>query len=226
MRGQRDNEKGGAVEAPSLPALAEEYVEHFALHRDAIRERLDDFRAVEPKGYLYELFYCLLTPQSRAAHAELVIARLRDEGFPERAIDPAPILREPQHYIRFHNQKGRWLLEAAAQAERIVGVLTSREYDGAVRRDWLVANVKGLGWKEASHFLRNIGHLDLAIIDRHILKHMLRSGAIDAIPKTVGTRRTYLELERRFRQLATSAGLTLQELDLLFWSYEEGSVRK
>ncbi len=89
-----------------------------------------------------------------------------------------------------------------------------------------MGNINGLGWKESSHFLRNIGHLDLAIIDRHILKHMLLSGAIDAIPHSVGTRRVYLELESRFRQLAAQAGLTLQQLDLLFWSYEEGSVRK
>jgi N-glycosylase/DNA lyase len=107
-----------------------------------------------------------------------------------------------------------------------MGVLTDPSLSAAERREWLVANVKGLGWKESSHFLRNIGFLELAIIDRHILKHMLRCGAIDAIPKSIGTRRAYLELEERFRALAEASGLPLQELDLLFWSFEEGSVRK
>jgi thermostable 8-oxoguanine DNA glycosylase len=55
---------------------------------------------------------------------------------------------------------------------------------------------------------------------------MLRTGAIDAIPASVGSRRAYLELERLFAALAAGSGLSLQELDLLFWSFEEGSVRK
>ena len=209
----------------STPRLAGEYVEHWARHRGTIRERLAQFEAVPAAEYLNELFFCLLTPQSRAAHAEQVMAKLRAEGFPERTVDPVPYLRDPGHYIRFHNQKSQRLLEAAARGPEIRAVLTS-SLDAQAKREWLVANVKGMGWKEASHFLRNIGHLDVAIIDRHILKHMLRTCAIDAIPKSIGTRRVYLELEDRFRALAASAGLSLQELDLLFWSYEEGSVRK
>lgn len=206
--------------------LDEEYREHYAKHRETIGERLAGFVAVPPEEYLYELLFCLLTPQSRAAHAEQVIAKLRAAGFPERPVDPLPLLRDPRHYIRFHNQKTRRLLEAAAHAAEIRQVLTAPDLEATTVREWLVANVKGLGWKEASHFLRNIGHLELAIIDRHILKHMLRNGAIDAIPASIGSRRTYLDLERRFQALAASAGLTTQELDLLFWSLEEGSVRK
>lgn len=208
------------------PSLAEEYVIHFARHAATIRARLAEFRAVPPGEYLHELLFCILTPQSRAANAELVIAELRALGFPESAIDPTPILRDPAHYIRFHNRKGMRLVAVAAQREEIMRVLTDPSPSAAEKREWLVANVEGLGWKESSHFLRNIGFLDLAIIDRHILKHMLRCGAIDAIPKTIGTRRAYLELEERFRALADASGLPLQELDLLFWSFEEGSVRK
>ena len=206
--------------------LAPEYLEHYAIHRETIRERLREFVAVAPEEYLYELMFCLLTPQSRAAHAEQAIARLRDAGFPEREIDPVPILRDPRHYIRFHNQKAKRLLAVRGREREIRSVLISGDYDAIARRDWLVENVSGLGWKEASHFLRNIGHLDLAIIDRHVLKHMLRNGAIDAMPASVGTRRVYLDLEARFAELARASGLALQELDLLFWSFEEGSVRK
>lgn len=208
------------------PRVAPEYLEHWTIHGETIRRRLAEFRAVPAEEYLFELLFCLLTPQSRAAHAEQVIARLRAEGFPGTPIDPVPILRDPRHYIRFHNQKGRRLVEAAAREEEIRTVLTSDAYDARARREWLVANISGLGWKEASHFLRNIGHLDLAIIDRHILKHMLRTGAIDAIPASIGSRRIYLDLEDRFAALAAASGLGMQELDLLFWSFEEGSVRK
>lgn len=176
--------------------------------------------------YLYELFYCLLTPQSRAAHAEVVIAKLRALGFPENRFDPTPYLRHPAHYIRFHNQKGARLIAAAERAGDIMKVLLAPDLSAAGRREWFVEHVNGLGWKEASHFLRNIGFLELAIIDRHILKHMLRCGAIESIPKSIGSRAVYLHLEERFRALADTAGLPLQELDLLFWSFEEGSVRK
>jgi N-glycosylase/DNA lyase len=206
--------------------LPDEYREHYALHAATIRERLEEFNEVPPEEYLWELLYCLLTPQSRALHAELVIAKLRQEDFLRAKFDPTSHLRDPAHYIRFHNQKARRLLDVAGREEEIRRMLESDRTTSAEKREWLVAGVKGLGWKEASHFLRNIGHQDLAIIDRHILKHMLRCGAIDAMPQSIGTKRIYLDLEERFRRLAAASGLALQELDLLFWSYEEGSVRK
>jgi N-glycosylase/DNA lyase len=207
-------------------ALADEYIEHYRIHRDEIAGRLAEFRAVEADEYLWELLYCLLTPQSRAVNAGAVIEKLRAGGFLASRFDPTPWLRDPAHYIRFHNQKARRLLAAADREEEIREILLRDDLDAAAKREWLVGNINGLGWKEASHFLRNIGHPDLAIIDRHILKHMLRCGAIDAIPASVGTRRVYLDLEDRFRELASRAELSLQELDLLFWSYEEGTVRK
>ncbi|MGE3800921.1 MAG: DNA lyase [Candidatus Kapaibacterium sp.] len=200
------------------------YQQHWERHRETIRERLRQFQEVPQEEYLFELLYCLLTPQSKAANAEQVIARLRSEGFPEQMVDPVPLLRDPAHYIRFHNQKGRRILLVWERWDEIFEVIASNR-SSSDKREWLVENVNGLGWKEASHFLRNIGHLDLAIIDRHILKHLLRSGAIDQIPKTI-SKKTYVELEQKFVRLASSHGLELQELDLLFWSLEEGSVRK
>jgi N-glycosylase/DNA lyase len=211
---------------PKIPALSNEYINHYLEHRSVIDERLAEFRAVAEEEYLWEMLYCLLTPQSRAVNAGGVIEKLKERNFLKERFDPTSILRDPEHYIRFHNQKARRLLAAADREEEIREVLTRKDLDAAGRREWLVASINGLGWKEASHFLRNIGHLDLAIIDRHILKHMHLSGAIEAIPASIGTRRVYLELEKRFRDLAAQSGLTLQQLDLLFWSYEEGSVRK
>lgn len=190
-----------------------------------IRSRIAEFRAVPADEYFYELLYCLLTPGSKAVNADRAIAKIRELGFPENEIDPTPLLRDPAHYIRFHHQKSRRIAALREKWPEIERLLASREIPAPAKREWLVANVDGLGWKEASHFLRNIGHLEFAIIDRHILKHLLRTGAIDAIPRTI-TRRRYLELEERFRTLAERFGLSLQELDLLFWSLEEGNVRK
>ena len=211
----------GNRQTPSLPA---EYREHWELHRETIRQRLQEFRDVPREEYFFELLFCLLTPQSKAAHAERVIAVLRAQGFPRQAVDPVPVLRNPEHYIRFHNQKAKRLLLVQENWKEIEEVLASGE-PSAHKRSWLVANVNGLGWKEASHVLRNIGHLDIAIIDRHILKHLMQWKVIEEITGSITPTR-YLALEEGFRGLADHFGLTLQELDLLFWSFEEGTVRK
>jgi N-glycosylase/DNA lyase len=93
-------------------------------------------------------------------------------------------------------------------------------------REWLVKNVIGLGYKEASHFLRNIGKNDgLAILDRHILRNLNRLGVVNLIPKSI-SKKQYLELERSFSKCATTLGIAFDELDLLFWSMETGEIRK
>lgn len=204
--------------------IPSEYRRHWEEQREVIRRRLEEFRRVPRQEYHFELLYCLLTPQSRAKHAEEVIERLRRDGWPEADLDPVPYLRDPDRYIRFHNQKGKRLLRVRQEWPELLALITADRPSSDIRRD-LVARVNGLGMKEASHFLRNIGHLDLAIIDRHILKHLLAAGAIEAIPTTITPRR-YLAIEQAFVELADGWGLTLQEVDLLFWSFEEGSVRK
>jgi Thermostable 8-oxoguanine DNA glycosylase len=93
-------------------------------------------------------------------------------------------------------------------------------------REWLVKNVLGLGYKEASHFLRNIGRNDgLAILDRHILRNLKRLGVIQSIPKSI-SRKYYLDIEQRFSKFADDLGIALDELDLVFWSTETGEIRK
>ena len=204
--------------------LPEEYREHWEMHRETIRGRLEEFRRVPPEEYHFELLYCLLTPQSKARHAGEVIERLRRDGWPEGEIDPVPYLRDPERYIRFHNQKGKRLVQVRRRWPELMELITS-DRSSSDKRLELVARVNGLGMKEASHFLRNIGHLDLAIIDRHILKHLHAAGAVQEIPRSITPKR-YLDIEQSFGNLAAAWNLSLQELDLLFWSFEEGSVRK
>ena len=82
--------------------------------------------------------------------------------------------------------------------------------------------MKGLGWKEASHFLRNIGYRDLAILDRHILRNLRRHRIIRTLPKTLTPSR-YRAIEGKFRAFAGAIGIPMDELDLLFWSRETGA---
>jgi N-glycosylase/DNA lyase len=190
----------------------------------AIRARLRDFRRVPEHEYAYELFYCLMTPQSSAVNAGRAIEVLREHRFESRSIDPEPLLHQEEFYIRFHRTKARHLLSAKEQFAEIRARLAldapSREH-----RSWLVENVKGLGWKEASHFLRNIGHRDLAILDRHILRNLLRIGVLRSLPASLTAKR-YLAIEAKFIAFSASAGIPMDELDLLFWSMETGEILK
>ena len=83
----------------------------------------------------------------------------------------------------------------------------------------------GLGMKEASHFLRNVGYLDLAIIDKHILTHMVEQGIIRERPKTV-TPKKYLEYEEILTGVAKRLGMPLGQMDLYLWAKKSGEVIK
>ena len=69
------------------------------------------------------------------------------------------------------------------------------------KREWLVKNIKGIGYKEASHFLRNIGYKNIAIIDFHILDLLVKNNLLKEKPKTL-TKGKYLEIENILRKLA------------------------
>jgi len=91
-------------------------------------------------------------------------------------------------------------------------------------REWIVRNVKGLGYKEASHFLRNIGFTQYAIIDFHIIDLLLKYKLIEK-PKTL-SKTKYLEIEELLRQIAKKLNLNLAELDLYMWYMETGKILK
>jgi N-glycosylase/DNA lyase len=192
--------------------------------RQKICARLEEFARVPQAEYFYELVYCLLTPQSSAANAAKVVQRLKEADFLSRDIDPSEILFRKEHYIRFHNTKARHLLEAKRSLQGILEALGGGSSPREMRV-WFVRNVKGLGWKEASHFLRNIGYRDLAILDRHILKNLRRHRIIRSIPASLTAAR-YMSIERRFLHFAREVGIPMDELDLLFWSRETGEILK
>jgi N-glycosylase/DNA lyase len=85
--------------------------------------------------------------------------------------------------------------------------------------------IKGLGYKEASHFLRNIGFKGYAILDKHVLKCLAELKLIDE-PKPPNTRTKYLSLEARLQDLTQMTGIDFDELDLVLWSMKTGVVLK
>ena len=193
--------------------------------RSAIRHRLKEFSLIPADKYFYELAYCFMTPQSSAVNAAMAQQVLMDHDFQNSDIDPEPLLHQKGYYIRFHKTKAKLLTGMKEQYDEILRNVTNGT-SAAEKREWLVNYVKGIGYKEATHFLRNVGRNDgLAILDRHILRNLKRHGAIRSLPRSLTPKR-YLSIERRFQKFAAEIGISIDELDLLFWSNEAGEILK
>lgn len=200
--------------------LNEKYIEL----KDDIKRRLEEFEQVKQETYFYELCFCICTPQSKAENALIVQKKLEKMDFLNENIDPTPVLFDKSHYIRFHNQKANRLNLLKLQYGEISEVLISDMSDKE-KRLWLRDNINGFGLKESAHFLRNIGYKNLGILDRHILKHLHYCGIYDEIPKITGDK-SYMKIEKSFSDYAISINIPMDELDLLFWSYETGKIIK
>jgi len=206
-------------------AHTEQLHAEFRKKRSAVRRRLKEFRQIPRERYFYELIYCLMTPQSSAVNAGKAQQVFEAVAFRYNAVDPLPIVSDKRHYIRFHITKSARISAVKLQYDEIDTLLQSSR-SAAEKREWLVRHVNGFSMKEATHFLRNIGMNDgLAILDRHILKNLVYHNVIRTIPKTV-TKKRYLFIEGRFRQFALRVSITVDELDLLFWSREAGEILK
>jgi N-glycosylase/DNA lyase len=197
----------------------------FNKKRIAIRRRLQEYREIPEDKYFYELLYCLMTPQSSAVNAAKAQRNFEVHNFQFTDIDPEPMLYQKDYYIRFHKSKAKWISEMKSNYPAIFAV-TVNTLSAIEKREWFVKNVKGLSYKEATHFLRNIGKNEgLVILDRHILKNLFYYKIISSIPKTV-TKKNYFGIEKKFQQFANKIAISVDELDLLFWSNEAGEILK
>ena len=189
--------------------------------KSEIRQRLQYFKSIRPEDYFYELCFCVLTPQTSARRGDKAISLLKEKKFHEKKINAAPIL---QSIVRFHNHKAKYLDDVKKNYSVIFEKIKNTENSFELR-NWLAENIKGIGLKESSHFLRNIGHENLAILDRHILKNLAKYRVIKEAPKSL-TRNKYLEIEEKFKEFGKDLNIPMDELDLLFWSHEAGEVFK
>lgn len=208
--------------------------------RHKIRQRLKEFRYLykaKDEDIFEELCFCILTPQSKALNCDKAVKELKKSGLLFKG--SRGDIRAKLKGIRFPNNKANYLVAArkffSAQGGSASGGKNGRTLEVKSKldgnnpfgtRDWLVKNVRGLGYKEASHFLRNIGFgKDMAILDVHILKNLKRYKVIEKIPTSVN-KNTYIDIENRMRKFSRRIKIPLQELDLLFWSNHTGFIFK
>ncbi len=199
--------------------------------QDPIQKRLEEFKqALErtEEEVFAELCFCLLTPQSSAKTCWEAVQRLREKGL---LLKGSPKELEPiLNTVRFNDSKAKYIVQARTTFSNDNGLRLKTQltsfYNPFELREWLVKNVKGLGYKEASHFLRNIGlGEEFAILDRHILRNLAQLNVIPEIPTSL-TKKRYLDIEEKVRRFSKEIGIPMAHLDLLLWSKETGWIFK
>jgi len=197
-----------------------------------IENRVLDFKNLWDRGdddeMFCELAFCLFTPQSKAKNCWETVNILKDKNLLYSG--KAETLSVHMNMVRFRNNKAKYLVLARKifikdKTPKIKNKISVLLKTGDAR-DWLVNNVKGLGFKEAGHFLRNIGgDFNYAILDRHILKNLKYMGIIDSIPKTI-SKKLYIEFEKKMQNFAQHINIPISHLDLLLWYKQAGEIFK
>ena len=197
-----------------------------------IKERISEFRHLHKASdekIFSEMCYCILTANANALRCDEAIGELEKKGLLLKG-KPGHIRPIIKGKARFHNKKAEYIVEARRLFERngVIDIKTRLNLKDIFSvREWLVENVKGFGYKEASHFLRNIGlGKNIAILDRHILNNLERYDVIKRIPSSLGSRRVYFEIEEKMRGFSKKTGIPLEDMDLLFWSIQTGFIFK
>jgi N-glycosylase/DNA lyase len=188
-----------------------------------IRERIKDFKNINNKSneeLFKEMCFCLLTANFNAEKSIKIQEEIGECFLTDSKEELSKKLKHYGH--RFPNTRAEYITKSQSCIYKLNKIVET--HDKKILREWIVNNVKGLGYKEASHFLRNVGFDDYAIIDFHIIDVLVDHQLIDK-PKNL-SKENYLEIEKILRTIAKKTDLTLAELDLYLWYMETGKVLK
>lgn len=212
--------------------LISELRRDYRAKKPLIVKRLAEFSHAYEKGdraIFEELCFCILTAGSSAKMGIRTIGALKD-------LLRSGSLNELQqrakaHRVRFWRLRPSYIVHTreyldeacGRKLKKLIGSFDSRDD----RRDFFAKNngIKGIGYKEASHFLRNIGFPGYAILDKHILNSLRELGVISARMRPT-TRARYLAIEKKLEQFSREIGIDMDHLDLLLWSRKTGEILK
>lgn len=216
------------------PVTVERVIATHKARRKEIRQRLGEFEEIWRKGsdarLWEELAYCIFTAGASARMGLNSVAAVRAlllDGEPEAMTQ---VLRATGAH-RFPVARPRYIVTTRNYFRANFGMALRERLrsfsDPLERRDWLAQEkeIKGLGYKEASHFLRNVGVKGHAILDKHVMRCLTEVGVIDS-PKPPANRRRYLEVEQEFLHFAKDVKINCDELDLVLWSMKTGEILK
>jgi N-glycosylase/DNA lyase len=202
----------------NLKGLKAEYEQK----KQSIKLRLSEFKKIRAHDAIfYEMCYCVMTANGSAKAGRIAQMRLEENDFLGTGI-----IGECIEGVRYCENKKKFLLHNRANIlEDKIDLRRHLSGDARELREKIACDsrhFKGLGWKESSHFLRNIGFCGLAILDRHILKNLKALGVIDNVPASL-QKKTYLEIEEKLKIFCEHAGIPMDEFDMLIWTHESGT---
>lgn len=187
-----------------------------------------------------ELVSCILGSQVRHEHSQCIIKYLISEDLLlikylisngehfERNIQsalekpiPSPLTktgsikyRYPRTKANYIRRTGESIYLTSSSIRRIITPCV----DERIARTRIMSVAVGIGPKQASLFLRNIGYAkNLAILDTHILKYMTVIGLVPKILKTVPYLPKYEDIEGILNNYATKFKESLACLDTAIW---------
>src|SRR5947209_92200 len=199
-----------------------------------IRARLREFHCIWQTGsdalLWEEMVYCIFTAGASAKMGMKSVEAFRPllVSGAQREMTTAVIAARAH---RFPNERPGYVVVTRDYLQQTYSMRLRdrlRSFrDPFERRDWLARDprVKGLGYKESSHFLRNVGFKGYAILDKHIVRCLYELRVVDS-PRPPTSRGRYLETEKKMREFAARAAIDFDELDLLLWSMKTGEILK
>ncbi len=206
-----------------------------SVRRGEIRTKLREFQKVIKRGDDRELFeelaFCIFTAGASAKMGLKSVEAVRPVLFSAKTEKQFSKLIVKNGAHRFPNERARYLLHTRNHIAEVHGLkmkkLIMSFKDPMERRDFFATNkdIKGIGFKEASHFLRNIGFSGYAILDKHIMNCLFELKIVDD-PKPPVNGKRYVEIENKLKQYAKRNGFDIDEIDLLLWSEKTGVILK
>lgn len=196
----------------------------YELRKEEIQNRLLEFKQAFQKAddrqIFHELSFCIL---SSGVGPKIAGQCMRAIG--EKLVDGEEdeLLERIGAIHKYAENASRYIVFTREYLKKEHGFLlkslVSSFEDGVERRDFFAKNpgIKGLGYMQASHFLRNLGFSGYAILDRNNLASLSELG-ITGETKYPLTKKRYLETESLMTEAAHELGVSLDEFDLLLWS--------
>ncbi len=170
------------------PVTIKRVVATHRARRQEIEKRLAEFQHVWKHGsdarLWEELAFCIFTAGASARMGLNSVEAVRSlllDGEPE---EMTQVLREAGAH-RFPVARPRYIVTTRNYLRSNFDMALRKRLRGFAdpveRRDWLAQEkqIKGLGYKEASHFLRNIGVKGHAILDKHVVRCLAELNVID-----------------------------------------------
>jgi len=221
-----------AVRRVREPVTVEKIRAAHRARRREIRSRLAEFdevwRSASDERLWEELVFCIFTAGASARMGLGSVEAVRHLLARGTQRELAAAL---QRKHRYPNSRSGYIAVTREFLGEDCGMRLRERLEGfrdpLERRDWLARErrIKGLGYKESSHFLRNVGYRGYAILDKHILRCLAEVGRI-ASPQPPTTRGRYLATEESLRGFAREVGVDFDELDLVLWSLKTGEILK